>query len=46
MKQVKYKGQLYDTGNEYHGLVELYQNKKLVHIVKRRKNGTYLKWYK
>ncbi len=42
---IKYKGVEYEKGNEYHSLIELLKDGKLKHIVKRRKNNTYYKFY-
>ena len=44
--KIKYKGIYYETGNEYHGVIELWLNKKLHHLVKKKRNGVYFKWYK
>lgn len=45
MRIVKYKGVEYEVGNEYNGVLELYKSGRLRHIVKARKNGTFIKWY-
>lgn len=37
---IKYKGKLYDTGNRYDNLVELFRDGKFLFVVKQLKNGT------
>lgn len=40
---VTYKGKEYITGNRYHGLVELWSNGNLIHLVKMLRNHTFRK---
>ena len=42
---IKYKGNIFEKGNEYNGVIELWSNGKLKHLVRRKSNGVYFKWY-
>lgn len=36
---IKYRRKIYETGNQYHTQIELYQNGKFIMVVKKTKKG-------